>query len=69
MDDYYEIDFLPVHTSKSGDAIAIRYQLNGAWWVHVVDGGYTSTAPDLAGHIIPTARICDSLGIPKSVKL
>jgi|SRR5450631_467216 glyoxylase-like metal-dependent hydrolase (beta-lactamase superfamily II) len=51
MDDYYEIDFLPVHTSKSGDAIAIRYQLNGAWWVHVVDGGYTSTAPELEAHI------------------
>jgi hypothetical protein len=51
MADYYEIDFLPVHTSKSGDAIAIRYELNGAWWVHVVDGGYTSTAPDLEAHI------------------
>src|ERR1035437_1084450 len=51
MSDYYEIDFLPVHTSKSGDAIAIRYELNGAWWVHVVDGGYPSTAPDLQAHI------------------
>lgn len=51
MSDFYEIDFLPVHTSKSGDAIAIRYQINGTWWVHVVDGGYTSTSPDLAAHI------------------
>jgi hypothetical protein len=51
MSDFYEIDFLPVHTAKSGDAIAIRYQLNGSWWVHVVDGGYTSTAPELEAHI------------------
>lgn len=51
MNDFYEIDFLPVHTAKSGDAIALRYQIGGIWWVHVVDGGYTSTAPDLAAHI------------------
>src|SRR5262245_50843458 len=49
---FYEIDFLPVHTSKSGDAIAIRFQVSDAGWeVHVVDGGYTSTAPELAAHI------------------
>lgn len=40
-----------MHTSKSGDAIAIRYRINGTWWVHVVDGGYTSTVPDLAVHL------------------
>jgi hypothetical protein len=51
MPDFYEIDFLPVHTKKSGDAIALRYQLGQNWYVHVVDGGYTSTAPDLAAHI------------------
>jgi beta-lactamase superfamily II metal-dependent hydrolase len=51
MADFYEIDFLPVHTSKSGDAIAIRYEIGGTWWVHVVDGGYTTTAPDLTAHI------------------
>jgi beta-lactamase superfamily II metal-dependent hydrolase len=51
MNDFYEIDFLPVHTAKSGDAITIRYQINGTWWVHVVDGGYTSTAPDLVTHL------------------
>lgn len=51
MPDFYEIDFLPVHREKSGDAIAIRYQIGNNWWVHVVDGGYTSTAPDLAKHI------------------
>jgi beta-lactamase superfamily II metal-dependent hydrolase len=51
MADFYEIDFLPVHTSKSGDAIAMRFQIGANWWVHVVDGGYTSTAPDVAAHI------------------
>jgi beta-lactamase superfamily II metal-dependent hydrolase len=51
MPDFYEFDFLPVHTSKSGDAIAIRYQNGSGWDLHVVDGGYTSTAPDLAAHI------------------
>jgi beta-lactamase superfamily II metal-dependent hydrolase len=51
MADFYEIDFLPVHTSKSGDAIAMRYQIGPNWYVHVVDGGYASTAPDLSKHI------------------
>jgi hypothetical protein len=52
MTDFYELDFLPVHTSKSGDCIAIRYSIGGSAPVlHVVDGGYTSTAPDLADHI------------------
>ncbi len=51
MHDFYEIDFLPVHTTKSGDAIAIRYQDGAHWYVHVVDGGYASTASDLAKHI------------------
>jgi len=51
MADYYEIDFLPVHTSKSGDAIALRYQVGSNWYVHVVDGGYTSTAPALSSHV------------------
>ncbi|MCK1285436.1 competence protein ComEC [Bradyrhizobium sp. 44] len=52
MADFYELDFLPVHTSKSGDCITIRYSVGGAAPVlHVIDGGYTSTAPDLASHI------------------
>jgi beta-lactamase superfamily II metal-dependent hydrolase len=48
MPDYYEIDFRQVHTSKSGDAIAIRYQIGAEWYVHLVDGGYSTTAPDVA---------------------
>lgn len=52
MADFYELDFLPVHTSKSGDCITVRYSVGGAPPVlHVVDGGYTSTAPDLVAHI------------------
>jgi beta-lactamase superfamily II metal-dependent hydrolase len=51
MVDFYQIDFLPVHREKSGDAIAIRYQIGERWWVHLVDGGYASTAPDVSNHI------------------
>lgn len=54
MTDYYEIDFRQVHTSKSGDAIAIRYQIGTNWTVHLVDGGYTSTAEDVANFIRTT---------------
>ncbi|TLX03699.1 competence protein ComEC [Rhizobium sp. MHM7A] len=51
MADFYELDFFPVHTSKSGDAISIKYQLGNRWSVHVIDGGYTSTADAFAKHI------------------
>jgi beta-lactamase superfamily II metal-dependent hydrolase len=51
MPDYYEIDFRQVHTSKSGDAIAIRYQIGAQWYVHLVDGGYSTSAPEVATFI------------------
>jgi beta-lactamase superfamily II metal-dependent hydrolase len=51
MGDYFEVDFLQVNSDRSGDAIAIRYQIGQSWAVHVVDGGYTRTAPQLAAHI------------------
>jgi hypothetical protein len=54
MADYYEIDFRQVHTSKSGDALAIRYQIGAHWYVHLVDGGYSATAPDVAKFIRDT---------------
>lgn len=54
MPDYYEIDFRQVHTSKSGDAIAIRYQIGTEWFVHLVDGGYSTTAPDVETFIRAT---------------
>lgn len=51
MADYFEIDFLEVKTKKSGDAIGLRYELNGLVYIHVVDGGYSSTGEDLVQHI------------------
>lgn len=51
LPDYYEIDFRQVHSSKSGDAIGIRYQIGDNWSVHLVDGGYTSTAQEVAKFI------------------
>ena len=51
MTDFYEIDFLQVHSARSGDAIALRYQIGSNWYVHLVDGGYESTAPVVADHI------------------
>jgi beta-lactamase superfamily II metal-dependent hydrolase len=51
MGDFFEVDSLQVNSERSGDAIAIRYRIGQYWTVHVVDGGYTSTAPVLANHI------------------
>ncbi|MDO1560127.1 MBL fold metallo-hydrolase [Brevundimonas sp. 2R-24] len=51
MADFFEIDILPVETKKSGDALALRYRLDGLTWVHVVDGGYQSTGPAVVEHI------------------
>jgi beta-lactamase superfamily II metal-dependent hydrolase len=44
----------PAATSCSrtrADAIAIRYQIGAEWAVHLVDGGYSMTAPDVAKFI------------------
>ncbi len=51
MADFFEIDFLDVETKKSGDAIAIRYELAGKTTIHVVDGGYIDTSEILNAHI------------------
>lgn len=52
MADYFEIDFLAVETKKSGDAIALRYSVDGGpQRVHVVDGGYLDTGDDLVASI------------------
>ncbi len=51
MGDYFEIDFLAVETKKSGDAIPLRYQVNGARSIHVVDGGFTDTGTAIVEHI------------------
>ena len=51
MDDFYEIDFLNVESKKSGDAICIRYQINGQQKIHVVDGGFQATGDKVVTHI------------------
>lgn len=51
MVDYYEIDFLGVETDKSGDAIPIRYELNGNTYIHVVDGGFPAEGEKVVAHI------------------
>lgn len=49
----YEIDFLPVGDGeRSGDAIAMRYVINGRSYVHVVDGGTTESGDALCDHIL-----------------
>jgi len=52
MADFFEIDFLGVETKKSGDAIALRYEVNNETFIHVVDGGYSTTGENLRDHII-----------------
>jgi beta-lactamase superfamily II metal-dependent hydrolase len=51
MADYWEIDFLQVNSSLSGDAITSRYQVGSTFWVHVIDGGYAADAERIARHI------------------
>ena len=51
MTDSYDIDFLAVETKKSGDAIAMRYTVNGYQCIHVTDGGYIETGERLVEHI------------------
>ncbi len=49
--DFYEIDFLPVGTTKSGDAICLRYEIGGQTYVHAVDGGYEENGQNLLDHL------------------
>ena len=51
MSDFVEIDFLAVETAKSGDAIGIRYSINGETAIHAVDGGFLDTGEKLVEHI------------------
>jgi hypothetical protein len=51
LNDFFEIDFLDVESVKSGDAIALRYQINGDSYIHVVDGGFENTGEALTEHI------------------
>jgi hypothetical protein len=49
--DFFEIDFLKVEAKDSGDAIALRYRLNGVTSIHVVDGGFEETGDHVVEHI------------------
>lgn len=51
MEDFFEIDFLSVESTKSGDAIPIRYKINGDELIHVVDGGFQKTGQFVVDHI------------------
>ena len=51
MADFFEIDFLDVEASKSGDAIPIRYEKNGVTRIHVVDAGFQETGEAVVEHI------------------
>ena len=48
---YFEIDFLRVGDSESGDAITLRYERNGATFVHVVDGGFQDDGEHVMAHL------------------
>lgn len=50
MPDFYEIDFLEV-SPKSGDAITLRYALNGEKFIHVVDAGFQKDGEMVVNHI------------------
>ena len=43
MTDFFEIDFLNVESKKSGDAIPLRYSIDGATRINVTDGGFQAT--------------------------
>jgi len=51
MSDYYEIDFLDIESPKSGDAIPLRYEVNGMRSIHVVDGGFQACGEKIVKHI------------------
>lgn len=51
MLDFYEIDFLNVESKKSGDAIPLRYSINGVTRIHITDGGFQDTGDKVVQHV------------------
>ena len=51
MSDFFEIDFMDVESKKSGDAIAVRYELDGEIYIHVVDAGFQESGTKIAEKI------------------
>ncbi|EIX0489810.1 MBL fold metallo-hydrolase [Campylobacter jejuni] len=47
----YEIDFLPVGSGRSGDAISVRYGVQGNYKIMIVDGGTKESGKKLVEHI------------------
>jgi hypothetical protein len=51
MSDFFEIDFLDVEAKKSGDAIPLRYSIDGDTRIHITDGGFQGTGDFVIRHI------------------
>ncbi len=51
MSDFFEIDFLNTGSKQSGDAITLRYSINGKSRIHVTDGGFQDTGDLIINHI------------------
>lgn len=51
MADYFEVDFLAVGESQSGDAVTVRYERSGNTFVHVVDGGFQDDGAHVMAHL------------------
>jgi beta-lactamase superfamily II metal-dependent hydrolase len=51
MSNYFQIDFMDAEAKKSGDAIPLRYELDGVTYIHVVDGGFQATGECVVEHI------------------
>ena len=51
MSDYFEIDFLDVEAKDSGDAIPLRYEIDGVTRIHITDGGFQKTGDKVVKHI------------------
>ncbi|MDF1594181.1 MAG: MBL fold metallo-hydrolase [Desulfobacterales bacterium] len=51
MADFFEIDFLRVEAKKSGDAIPLRYSVDGKTRIHITDGGFQDTGDKIIEHI------------------
>ena len=51
MEDFFEIDFIDIESTKSGDAIPLRYRIRDIEYIHVVDGGYQASGHAVVHHI------------------
>ena len=51
MSDYFEIDFLDIDAKDSGDAIPLRYKIDGVTRIHITDGGFQKTGDKVVEHI------------------